>query len=113
MGRLYEVKDGICFLNFDRNSIMNLETKVHREVLSILENKTVHAFVVDLELISSLDSSGIGTIMSIFKTLTDRRIRLILCNLTEKNQKVFKLTQLDQILTIVPTRTEAIALCHD
>ncbi|MBF0288624.1 MAG: STAS domain-containing protein [SAR324 cluster bacterium] len=112
MKRFHEVENEICFLYFDKESIAKTESQVHKNVISILENKAIQAFVIDLEQVVSLNSYGIGTLMSVFKTLTDREIKLILCNLTKINQEVFELTQLDRVMTIVPTKTEAIALCH-
>ena len=55
--------------------------------------------VLDLAPVEFLDSSGLGAIISIFKSMPAGR-RLELVNLTPNVDRVFRLTRMDSVMTI-------------
>lgn len=57
--------------------------------------------VLDLSEVGFLDSSGLGAIVSVMKSLGPDR-RLELRNLTPNVEKVFRLTRMDSVLSIQP-----------
>lgn len=65
-------------------------------------------YVLDLSGVHFLDSSGVGAVVGLLKTLGGNR-RLELCGLSPTVHKVFKLTRLDKIFTIRAKRSDCIA----
>lgn len=57
---------------------------------------------LDLSSVEFLDSSGLGAIIAIFKSIPAGR-RLELVNLTPNVERVFKLTRMDSVITIRTT----------
>lgn len=55
--------------------------------------------VLDLSRVAFLDSSGLGAVVAVMKSLAPQR-RLELSGLTSNVQKVFRLTRMDSIFTI-------------
>lgn len=57
---------------------------------------------LDLRGVEFMDSSGLGAIIAIFKAMPSGR-RLALTGLTPNVERVFKLTRMDTVLTILPS----------
>ncbi len=53
---------------------------------------------VSLSRVEQIDSSGLGALISLHKTLEPPRGRLVLCEVPAKVQPILKLTRLDRIL---------------
>ena len=57
--------------------------------------------VLDLRHVTFMDSSGLGAVISVLKSLpADRRLQL--SNPTPNVRRVFRLTHMDKVFTIVP-----------
>lgn len=59
----------------------------------------VTTVVLDLSAVDAIDSSGLGAIVSVMKHMGGER-RLELAALSEKVRCVFRLTRMDQVITI-------------
>jgi anti-sigma B factor antagonist len=67
-----------------------------------------HRFVVlDLSAVNAIDSTGLGAIVSARK-LVDRSGALALCVTTEAVMTLFRLTRMDKVFDVFPSRPEAI-----
>lgn len=64
--------------------------------------------IVDLAETTFLDSSALGVLVVAFKRLRSCHGALAIVNLNENLSTIFKMTGLDQTLTILPTRDAAI-----
>ena len=64
--------------------------------------------VVDLTQTTFLDSSALGVLIGAVRHVRDRGGALAIVNVDAGSAKTFQLTGLDQILTIVATREEAV-----
>lgn len=69
-----------------------------RELLSRLEGPVL----LDLAKVDFIDSSGLGAIVGVHKTLATTR-GLTLTNLTPAVAQVFRLTHLDEVIAIAPS----------
>lgn len=65
--------------------------------------------ILDLENIIYIDSSGIGVIVSLFNYAKNRHIPFILCNISEANMVLVKITKLNDVLSIFADKETAIA----
>lgn len=78
-----------------------------QEVQKVVESGE-KALVLDLEAVQFIDSSGLGAMVSILKTLGASG-RLAVCNVTGAVLSLFKLTRMDKVFTIASIPDEAIA----
>lgn len=67
--------------------------------------------ILDLSQVGFLDSSGLGSVVSVMKHLGAER-RLELAALTPPVEKVFRLTRMDSVFTIHPRVPDAEGLRH-
>ena len=65
-------------------------------------------FLIDMDKVGYIDSSGIGALISILSKLKNMGGSLKLCNVAGSVIKVFKLTRLDAFFTIFDSRDEAL-----
>ena len=63
--------------------------------------------VLNLHTVEFIDSSGLGALVSILKTIGPQG-ELVLCGLRASLLGLFKLTRLDSVFTIAPGETEAL-----
>lgn len=68
---------------------------------------TTEKCIVDLSMVTFVDSSGIGALVGLMKFLGRER-RLELCSLAPAVQKVFKITRLDTVFIIHPDLDSAL-----
>ena len=84
-----------------------------REAIEIALEDGDHAVIVDCEKLSYIGSVGLRTMLAIAKAVTNRDARFALCALSDSVFKIFKMSGFDTILTIRPSRTEALAALAD
>lgn len=64
------------------------------------------AVTLDLSQVLFMDSSGLGALIAVLKTMPpDRALRL--CGLTPNVQRVFRLTRMDSVFTILDAGADA------
>ncbi|MBC8009914.1 MAG: STAS domain-containing protein [Burkholderiales bacterium] len=66
--------------------------------------------VVSLSRVEQIDSSGLGALIALHKTLEPPRGRLVICEVPAKVQPILKLTRLDRILAQAADPAAAAAL---
>ena len=71
-------------------------------------NNGANRIILDLSQVDFVDSSGLGSIVSILKTLGEEG-ELVLCGISQTVMSLFKLTRLDRIFRIYATADEAVA----
>lgn len=69
-------------------------------------NTSIHLNMAEVEFINS---SGLGSLVSIMKEIRLLKGRLTLSNLASYVQEIFEITQLSHIFEIYPTEEEALA----
>lgn len=68
---------------------------------------------VDLTGLEYISSAGLGVFMSYISDLEAKKMTMVLFGMKEKVFQVFQILGLDQLLTIVDTREEAIKSAND
>ena len=84
-----------------------------REAIEIALKDGDRAVIVDCEKLSYIGSVGLRTMLAIAKAVANRDARFALCAVSEPVFKIFKMSGFDTILTIRPSRTEALAAVAD
>lgn len=84
--------------------ILNLEN----HLIPIIEDEKIEGMVFNMEKTTFIDSSGIGLILSFYKTLDERGSKMSVCRLSDDNIELFQMTRLSDIMSIYATEKEAI-----
>ena len=65
-------------------------------------------FILDLDNVSFMDSSGLGCIISTLRTVNEEKKNLVICNINDAVRVLFEMVRLSQIAVLVKTREEAL-----
>ena len=102
--------DQIIVINVEGDIALTGTTELRAYIKPLIEDNTIADLLLNFEKVSTIDSSGIGMIVQIFKFLTEKQKRLIITNLNDRCYDVFSLTRLNKIITLVKTEEEGIEL---
>lgn len=102
--------DQIIVINVEGDIALTGTTELRAYIKPLIEDNTIADLLLNFEKVSTIDSSGIGMIVQIFKLLTEKQKRLIITNLNDRCYDVFSLTRLNKIITLVKTEEEGIEL---
>ena len=64
--------------------------------------------LLDLSAVPYMDSSGVGTLVEVFRRVTAYKGKLVLFGLTDRVRSVFEITKLDRFFTIRETLNQAV-----
>ena len=67
------------------------------------------AMIMDLGALTYISSAGLRAVFMTASTLEKRSVRFALCSLPDTVQKVFRLSGMDQLITVHPTKADALA----
>jgi anti-sigma B factor antagonist len=106
-------KNGYNYI-IDVNGEMDLYNsyKLKELVMKMLEKK-VRRFIINLENVDYIDSSGIGALIYICSTIKKMSLRLIITNIHGSVKKVIELTKLMGYFPITNSIEEAILQMED
>lgn len=82
--------------------------EVHKALVAACEQRPVR-LIVNLAEVSYMDSSGIGTLVEVFRRVNGYKGVLALCGMNERVHGVFEITKLDKFFKIYSTESEALA----
>ena len=71
------------------------------------------AVIVDCAGLSYIGSAGLRTMLTLAKAVSNRDARFVLCALSDPVLKIFEKSGFDTIITIRPSRAEALAALAD
>lgn len=80
--------------------------------LLVLNKNGVNSIVIDLEGTKYCDSSGLSAILTANRLCKDSSGKFILCGLNDTIMNLIRIAQLDRVLTIAATQSEANDLIH-
>lgn len=81
----------------------------HQKLVDLCAQKPVR-MIVEMSQVTYIDSSGVGSLVEIFRRLNKERRKLILVAPSARVSSVLEITRLDQFFTIVATLEQARAL---
>ena len=64
--------------------------------------------ILDLQNVMFMDSSGLSAMLVGNRTFREKNSAFVICNVSEHITKILKISKLDTVLNIIPTRQEAI-----
>ena len=87
---------------------LNSSAELKEQIKDHLNNNFIN-LILDLSDVDFINSSGLGTLVSILKNVRIVNGKMVLCNLAQYVQEIFEITQLSHIFDIYPTEQEAAA----
>lgn len=106
----HRVDNGICIIAIEGNIALDGVNEAKEFLKPHVESDEIKGIVINFEKVNFIDSSGIGLIVSVFKTMQERSGTFAITNLSKKNEEIFTITRLNKILSIYPTEEEAISV---
>lgn len=98
-------EEGILVINVvgdvDASSSIELDNAIRNAV-----DDDKKKILIDCMNLNYISSAGLGVFMSYIQDFETKNIKLVICNLNEKVQGVFKILGLDQLLKIVGTKEQ-------
>lgn len=84
------------------------ETDELRDKLKEISEKKENKLVVNLEKVTYLNSTALGTLISAHTSFVKKEGKIILCNLSKSIENIFVITKLTLVFDITETLDEAI-----
>ena len=103
-----ERKDGVLSVRVE-GRIDGSTARAFQETVEIAIKDSDRAVIVDCEELSYIGSAGLRTVLTIGKAVSNRDTRFALCSLSEPVRKIFEQSGFDMIITIRPSKAEALA----
>jgi anti-sigma B factor antagonist len=100
-------QDDVVVVEFQRKRIDAAFAVKFRDDIQALISQGNKKIVFNLELVEFIDSSGLGALVSVMKSLGGNQ-NMALCQVKDAVLTVFKLTRMDKIFVILPSKSEAI-----
>jgi len=72
---------------------------LYREIMDLLD-ADIKLILIDCQKIEFVDSSGLGVLVRILKTVEQEKARLVLCSLNDTFQMLLKMTHMEDIFEI-------------
>ncbi|MBR2891837.1 MAG: anti-sigma factor antagonist [Bacilli bacterium] len=92
--------------DLDQSSIDSLK----RKSIDIIDKYYIKNIVFNLEQVQFMDSSGIGFIIGRFAQIKHRRGRVIICSMNSLIERIFNLSGLKRICSVVDNEEQATRL---
>jgi anti-sigma B factor antagonist len=80
-----------------------------RNAVQDVVNTGTKNIIINMKDVTTIDSSGVGELVSAYTTSTNRGAHLKLCNLPNKVQDILVITQLITVFDVFDSEDEAIA----
>ena len=104
----HRIEDDICLVSIEGNIALDGVNEAKAYLKTHLDSPDIKGLVINFEKVNFIDSSGIGLIVSIFKTMQQKDGQFGLTNLSKKNEEIFSITRLNKILNIYQSEEEAL-----
>ncbi|CDI03502.1 putative anti-sigma factor antagonist BtrV [Candidatus Competibacter denitrificans Run_A_D11] len=108
MDILEESRDGIVVVAPRGRIDCNTSAHLERKLLALLEPAS-RGLVIDFTGVDYISSAGLRVMLVLAKRLRGGRGALVLCQLNDLIQDVFKMSGFNKVMAIVATRAEALA----
>jgi len=105
-----KMDSNFAIISIEGNIVLEETAKLKSSVEGFIEDSNLKGIIMNCEDVHFIDSSGLGLIVSIYKTLLKGDRKFALTNLNDRTREIFILTKLDKILTITDSNSDAIAV---
>lgn len=103
------VKGGVTILDVEGKITIGKGDVALRDAVQQALGEGARKLLIELGRVSTIDSSGVGELVSAFTTVTNRGGKLKLVNLPPKVNDILQITQLITVFEVFDNEDEAIA----
>ncbi len=100
-------QDGVVSLSLKGRLDFSSSTSLKERVMELMSDGKRH-FVVNMAKVDFINSSGLGTLVSVLKEVRLAKGKMVLANLGTYVQEIFEITQLSHIFEICTSEDEAL-----
>ena len=101
IGISVQVQKKILFVDLSGELDQYTSPKVKNKLMIMIENNPIEHMVFNLKRLDFMDSSGIGIILGRYNQLKDKGGRVFVVGMNPVVSKVFHLSGLNQIITVI------------
>lgn len=105
----YIKNDNIYIVKLSGEVDLYNANKIKDNISTHLKNSTAKNIIINLDEVTYIDSTGIGTLISIRQIISGARGELRLIHVTNSVKKIFELTKLNMLFKILDDEEAAIA----
>ena len=102
------VVDGVTVIGLDGRIVLGEETNQFREKIKALLAEGRKKILLNLDNVTLIDSTGLGTLVSTHHSAAARGAFIRLCNLGTKFQEVLQVTKLLTVFDVSTTEAEGV-----
>jgi anti-sigma B factor antagonist len=99
---------GVTVLTLEGRIVLGEETNILRETVKRLLAEGKKKLVLDMKNVSLIDSSGLGTLVSVRYSANAQGSVLRLCNLGTRTNEILQVTRLLTVFEVSNTEAEAV-----
>ncbi|RJP59911.1 MAG: STAS domain-containing protein [Candidatus Auribacter fodinae] len=112
---MVEEVNGIIKVSFKNNKILNESNieRIHLDILELIDNKPEVKLIIDFKNVQYLSSSVLSKLVSIHKKAVAQDGVLCLCSLDPVILKIFEITKLTKLFTILPDIDQAMEIIQN
>jgi anti-sigma B factor antagonist len=103
------VVDGVAVVGIDGRIVLGEESNAMREKVKSLLASGQKKIVLNMDNVTYIDSSGLGTLVAAHTSARAQGASLKLSNLGSKFQEILQVTKLVTVFEVLPTEAAAIA----
>ncbi|MBK6730352.1 MAG: STAS domain-containing protein [Bacteroidetes bacterium] len=100
-------KERYCVFKLNEDKLNSLISPLLKSELILLNQEGYRNIISDLSQVSFVDSSGLSALLIGHRICKESKGTFVLCGCNEAVIKLIKISQLDTILNVVPTESEA------
>ena len=101
-------RDGVTILDLKGKITIGVGDVALRNAVQDAINSGATKVVINLKDVTTIDSSGVGELVSAFTTATNRGAKLSLANLPSKVSDILQITQLITVFDVFDSEDEAV-----
>ena len=101
-------RERFSIVKVDEDKLLSNNAPELKALLIDLNKEGVKNLILDLSVVQFVDSSGLSSLLVGNRIASESEGTFVLTNLSTHLQKLIKISQLESILTIIPTLQEAI-----
>jgi anti-sigma B factor antagonist len=101
-------RDGVTILDLKGKITIGVGDVALRNAVQDAINNGATKVVINLRDVSTIDSSGVGELVSAYTTATNRGVKLRLANLPAKVTDILQITQLITVFDVYDSEDEAV-----
>lgn len=110
MEGMYHIKNNICVIQLEGIIALGEINRYKALTKYLFDQGGFNGMIFNFDAASMIDSSAIGWMMSVYKSLQRQGGKMALCSLNNNIMSVMNATRLDEILCIYQTENDALSL---